>query len=340
MVMLRDVSNAGFALGLAALLALCGGGYGLAASAPQPDRAPLPDSKPALTAVEAAAAEKARRETVAAKQLFGSVSKAANMPPRSFGGYAGGCLAGAAELPVDGPSWQAMRLSRNRNWGHPVLVDFLQDLAKDAPGLGWNGLLIGDMAQPRGGPMLSGHASHQIGLDADIWLRPMPKKRFNSAERETVSAISMLKGPLNIKGADRRVHPQRWSDAHARLIRRSAQEPQVARIFVNPVIKRALCKFETGNRDWLRKVRPWWGHHYHFHVRMACPADSPQCKDQAPPPAGDGCGTELSNWLSDAKWVPQKPKPGAKPKPRKRKPQMRLANLPSACAMVLNAPVK
>ena len=74
------------------------------------------------------------------------------------------------------PTWQVMRLSRNRNWGHPKLVAFLERLAEKAKKVGWNGLLVGDMSQPRGGPMLTGHASHQVGLDADIWLTPMPDR--------------------------------------------------------------------------------------------------------------------------------------------------------------------
>src|SRR5690606_9570375 len=99
-----------------------------------------------------------------AKQLFGSVGVPAELLPRAVGSYAKGCLAGGAALPIDGPNWQVMRLSRNRNWGHPVLVDVLKRLAADVGRDGAGGLLIGDMAQPRGGPMMTGHASHQIGL--------------------------------------------------------------------------------------------------------------------------------------------------------------------------------
>ena len=96
-----------------------------------------------------------------------------------------GDLAGAEALPVDGPSWQVMRLNRNRNWGHPALIDYLEKLARDVPRInGWPGLLVGDMSQPRGGPMLTGHASHQIGLDADVWLTPMPKGRLDREQRK------------------------------------------------------------------------------------------------------------------------------------------------------------
>jgi len=273
-----------------------------------------------------------------AKNYFGNTDGPAPLKARAIGSYAKGCLAGGASLPPDGPTWQAMRLSRNRNWGHPELIDYLQDLAADAPKVGWNGLLVGDLAQPRGGPMLSGHASHQIGLDADIWLTEMPKQRLSREQREEISAISMLIGPLDVKGADRRVDPKKWTDTHARLIRRAASDKRVARIFVNPTIKKALCDFEKSrDRAWLRKIRPWWGHHYHFHVRLACPAGSAGCKDQNPPPPGDGCGQHLTYWLSDEPWVPKNPpKPGEKPKVVKKRP-MALAALPNECRKVLTA---
>ncbi|KZL22064.1 Penicillin-insensitive murein endopeptidase precursor [Pseudovibrio axinellae] len=297
---------------------------------------PLPDTKPEFSDADYSKAQlKLLEFPGAAKYHFGKKKTPSKQRSASFGGYAKGCVAGAVAIPENGENWQVMRLSRNRNWGHPVLVKFLKSLAADAPALGWNGLLVGDMSQPRGGPMLSGHASHQIGLDADIWLRQMPNYQFSSKQRETESAVSMLNGSLSRPGADRRVNPKRWTDAHAKLIRRAAQDKGVARIFVNPTIKQALCKFETGERKWLRKIRPWWGHHYHFHVRMACPAGSKECKNQAAPPAGDGCGKELSYWLSDVPWVPKKPKPGEKPTPRKPKPALSVSDLPQSCPAVL-----
>ncbi|GAB4519889.1 MAG: hypothetical protein Tsb0019_20580 [Roseibium sp.] len=341
--------------GLAALLFLS---VEALAAAPVPDSKPggpaEADAPPSLTMV-AGTPVPARKRAVPdgyvesrpklvlygdrpAKDYFGAAAGPAPLKARAIGSYAKGCLAGGAELPTDGPTWQAMRLSRNRNWGHPDLIAYLKDLASDAPKVGWNGLLVGDLAQPRGGPMLSGHASHQIGLDADIWLTEMPGRRLTAEEREQISAISMLKGPLDVKGADRRVDPRKWTDTHARLIRRAASDPRVARIFVNPTIKKALCEFETGrDRAWLRKVRPWWGHHYHFHVRLSCPAGSIGCKNQNPPPPGDGCGENLAYWLSDEPWVPKNPpKPGEKPKVVKKRP-MALAALPNDCRAVLTA---
>ncbi|HEY1261378.1 MAG TPA: penicillin-insensitive murein endopeptidase, partial [Stellaceae bacterium] len=129
-----------------------------------------------------AAEEAAHRKAVlarlppdAAQAVFGQERTAAPGPAEAIGAYGRGCLEGAVELPADGPGWEVMRPSRDRAWGHPALIAFIERVAPSLPAeAGWSGLLIGDMSQPRGGPMLTGHASHQIGLDADIWLTPMP----------------------------------------------------------------------------------------------------------------------------------------------------------------------
>ncbi|MBS1165203.1 MAG: mepA 2 [Proteobacteria bacterium] len=272
-----------------------------------------------LAAVLPAAAE------TPAKQLFGAVETPASLAARSIGTYARGCLAGAVLLPINGPTWQVMRLSRNRNWGNPALVSFLEHLAAKAPAAGWNGLLVGDMSQPRGGPMASGHASHEIGLDADIWLTPMPKREFSYDERERVSAVSML-APNTLT-----VDPKKFSDRQFNIIRLTAKQPEVERIFVNRAIKKALCEQTTGDRSWLSKVRPWWGHDFHFHVRIACPRNSPTCKPQTEPPSGDGCGAELQSWYAP----PPKPTKPSKPKPPP--PEITLKDLPPECSQVLVA---
>jgi penicillin-insensitive murein endopeptidase len=263
-----------------------------------------------------------------AKRLFGAQQQPANLKARAIGYYARGCLSGAANLPIDGPAWQVMRLSRNRNWGHPQLVALVERLAEEARANdGWNGLLVGDISQPRGGPMTSGHASHQIGLDADIWLTPMPDRILTREERENMSARLVVK---DHKQMDYGV----WTEAHARLIKRAAQYPQVARIFVHPPIKVELCRWATGDRSWLAKVRPYYGHNYHFHIRIKCPAGQPGCRDQwEPRPAdGTGCGKELAWWMSDEPWRPKKPIPNAPP-PK----QLKLADLPAECRAVLTA---
>ena len=90
-----------------------------------------------------------------AKQKFGGKSEASTQKPAPFGSYSKGCIAGAEQLPETGPTWQAMRLSRNRNWGHPQAIDFIQKLSLFAAKQpGWKGLYIGDISQPRGGPIV------------------------------------------------------------------------------------------------------------------------------------------------------------------------------------------
>ena len=262
-----------------------------------------------------------------AKELFGAARVASIQSSAAHGGYAKGCLAGAEQLPESGPTWQAMRLSRNRNWGHPETVAFIKRLSKKAASrIGWKGLYVGDMSQPRGGPMLTGHRSHQIGLDVDIWMLPPKRLDLNRNERENLSSISTRRE----RGA---YVNSSWTPQHMRILRDAARDPAVARIFVFPGAKVQMCNDATGDRRWLRKIRPWWGHHYHFHVRLACPKGARGCTDQAPPPPGDGCDAAES-WVRDI-LNPPPPDPNAPPpKPRR---EYLLADLPNQCAAVLNS---
>ena len=270
------------------------------------------------------------QDSTPAKELFGRVVTPTDTAPGSIGFYSRGCLTGAVALPVNGPAWQAMRLSRNRNWGMPSLVNYIERLATDARAKdGWPGLLIGDMSQPRGGPMPFGHSSHQIGLDVDIWFDPMPGRTLTPEERETISATSYIR-----KGTNVTLDRSKWTSAHTRLIKRAASYPEVERIFVNAGIKKQLCATAGSDRAWLRKVRPWYLHDDHFHVRLSCPPGMAGCKPQDPPPDGDGCGSNLSWWLSPAPYA----RPGKPAKPAKPKPPMTLAGLPGACRAVLSEP--
>ena len=263
-----------------------------------------------------------------AKQLFGAQALPTLGAPQSDGYYAKGCLAGGVALPEDGPTWQVMRLSRNRRWGHPNMINLLEKLSRDAHAkAGWNGLLVGDISQPRGGPMLTGHASHQVGLDADIWLTPMPKRRFSAEERETVEATSMLKGDTLF------VDPKKWTPSRTALLKTAASYPEVERIFVHPGIKKELCDTAQGDRRWLAKIRPYWGHYYHFHIRIKCQAGSANCKPQQATGSDDGCGKSLAWWFTDEPWK-KKPEPAKPVKPH----IMMVSELPKQCAAVLQAP--
>ena len=272
------------------------------------------------------AAAPARAET-AAKLLFGSAQSPAGGKGVAFGSYSKGCLNGAVQLPETGSRWQAMRLSRNRNWGTPELVAFLERFSADAARQpGWAGIYVGDLSQPRGGPMRTGHASHQIGLDADIWLLPPKSLKLSPRDRENISSIDLQRAG----GAYVNEH---WTRAHHEVIKAAAKDPAVARIFIFAGAKVQMCKDETGNRDWLRKVRPWWGHNTHFHVRLNCPKGMHGCVDQAAPAPGDGCA-EAQTWV-DGILNPPKPDPNA-PKPKPPRPLV-LADLPAQCANVLSA---
>jgi penicillin-insensitive murein endopeptidase len=259
----------------------------------------------------------------AARRLFSIPANPAQLPAEAIGAYGKGCVAGAMQLAPEGPGWQVMRLSRARNFGHPKLVAWIRTLAAGAQQDGWPDLLIGDIAQPRGGPMLTGHASHQLGLEVDIWLTPAPAQRhLTIEEREEMRATDMVQPDL----LD--VYPERFTPAHLALLRRAALMPDVDRIFVNAAIKRAACRGTTGARGWLRKLRPWPGHSYHFHVALNCP--NAGCADRNPIPPGEGCGKELAYWLREDVRFPKKPDTPSK--------ILKLNDLPKACRKVLAAP--
>lgn len=261
-----------------------------------------------------------------AKDLFGAKELPSAAVPQSIGFYSKGCFSGGVGLPLDGPTWQVMRPSRNRNWGHPALIALLERFSRDAVADGWNGLLVGDISQPRGGPMRTGHASHQVGLDADIWFMPMPSTPYSLAGREKIGAKSLIKSGTNYV-----LDQKRWDPVYARLLERAARYPEVERIFVNPGIKKKLCETVTGDRSWMSKVRPYWGHDEHFHVRIGCQAGSPDCKPQQRPDSGDGCDKSLAWWFTEEPWRPAK-----NPDAPKARDLMTMASLPKACQAVLD----
>lgn len=272
-----------------------------------------------------------------ANQLFGAADLPTSNRAMPYGSYAKGCADGLVELPETGPTWQAMRLSRNRNWGHPVMIDFLVDLSLAANQIGWPGLYIGDISQPRGGPMISGHASHQIGLDADIWMLPPRRLDLSRQEREDISSIP-------VRSADQRSVTENWTSAHHALLRAAASDTRVDRIFVAAAVKIEMCRAATrADRDWLQKIRPVAGHDTHFHVRLKCPKGARHCETQKPTVkelsnGGDGCDDTLMWWVSDD-YLNPKPDPNAKPAPRQRHPrEYTLADLPRQCRNVLSSP--
>lgn len=216
--------------------------------------------------------------------------------PEAIGDYSGGCVRGAQPLPLDGQGYQAMHPSRLRHFGHPDLLDFTVQLGKAAQAAQLTDVLVADLSQPRGGRASGGHASHQSGLDVDIWyIGPDKAGPLTDAQREQMKASSVLDGK---RGTIR----SKWAPRVTKLLQLTASDARVERVFVHPIIKRELCALPStataGERAWLGKLRPWFGHDDHFHVRLACPANSPDCTAQSAVSKGDGCGEELAWWFS------------------------------------------
>ncbi|WP_256091499.1 penicillin-insensitive murein endopeptidase [Candidatus Thiosymbion oneisti] len=244
-------------------------------------------------------------------------------PTAAIGSPANGCLAGARPLPATGTGFVSIRRHRNRYYGHPDTVRLVQDLGRALSKRTHELMMVGDLSQPRGGLMSSMHRSHQNGMDVDIWFRLAGSARSaNDRYPEGRHPGSMVTpGGFDLSGD--------WGEHQRFLLKASADHPRVDRIFVNPAIKRALCRSERGDRSWLRKLRPWWGHDAHFHVRLRCPKGSPRCKQQPPFPAGDGCDQSLAWWFSEEARTPSKqPKKKKKTRPP----------IPAACKVLLSKP--
>lgn len=209
---------------------------------------------------------------------------------QAVGGFANGCIIGAHPLPLNSPDYQVMRTDQRRYFGHPDLLAFIQRLSSQANQKALGTVLIGDMAMPAGGRFSSGHASHQSGLDVDIWLQ-LPRQRWSAQQLLKPQPIDL------VSGDGKQVVDRQWQPQIESLIKMAAQDSEVTRIFVNPAIKQRLCQDAGADRGWLHKVRPWFGHRAHMHVRLRCPAGSLECLDQDAPPVGDGCGAELASWF-------------------------------------------
>ncbi len=272
-----------------------------------------------------------------ANKLFGAKEAPSQQDPMPVGSYARGCGAGFVQLAETGPTWQAMRLSRGRNFGHPVLVGYLQDLSVAATEIGWAGLYIGDMSQPRGGPMTSGHASHQIGLDADVWMLPARRLDLSVQEREDISSAI-------VRSDDQKSVTAAWTRSHHALLRAAASDARVDRIFVAAAVKIEMCKIATAkDKKWLQKIRPVAGHEAHFHVRLKCPKGAKLCQTQTPTVSdlskgGNGCDDTLMYWVTDYLNPPKPTKKPKKPEKVEKGPrQFTMADLPKQCADVLQS---
>jgi penicillin-insensitive murein endopeptidase len=242
--------------------------------------------------------------------------------PESIGGYSAGCVRGAASLPLSGKGFEVMRPERARIFGHPSLIAFLTELGARVLARRAGLLRVGDLSQPRGGPAPTGHASHQTGLDVDVWYQLAP----GPWPRTPIAVVDLVKRRLT----------RAWSPRIARVLELVTADTRVDRVFVNPLVKSALCASAGPGeaRAWLHKIRPWWAHHEHFHVRLACPEGSPDCERQAPLPPGDGCN-EVAWWLD--------PKNERERTQQHHDYQSRIGSapvLPARCQQILDAPAE
>lgn len=243
-------------------------------------------------------------------------------PAKAIGQTSRGCIAGAVSLAKDGPGYRVMHLERRRYFGHPELVRMIEGLGQTTQRERLGIMHVGDLSQPRGGPTPFGHRSHQNGLDVDVWFALDPNYGAGSDTlRSNIRAPSLL----NDSGSG--LNRLLWENRHGRVLELAARFPRVDRIFVNPHIKRELCRATRGDRSWLRKIRPWWGHDDHFHARLACPPDSPECESQEPLPPGDGCDGSLDWWFRLSSTLPS---------PGPRTPRgIPISRMPGSCQTLL-----
>ncbi|MEY4768133.1 MAG: hypothetical protein RL637_772 [Pseudomonadota bacterium] len=258
-----------------------------------------------ITLVNAHAWEQAQQPSHSAAKVIGQVNN--------------GCIAGAIPLPLQGEGYAVVHLERHRHYGHPNLINVLQNLARSVAEQKLGLLHIGDLSQARGGPLPFGHRSHQSGIDADIWfnLEFIADSEIDANRAHWPQNSMLTHDHLQLNSE--------WTNKQQQLLKLTANISEIERIFVNPLIKKDLCEMVGEDRQWLHKIRPWYFHDDHFHLRLKCPEESPDCEPQLAIPNGDGCGEELQSWLNPAKTVnPSRP---IKAKPK----------LPAACENVWQA---
>lgn len=259
------------------------------------------------------------------------VQRPSSQVSASIGSYTNGCLSGAAEMPLRGEGFQLVRTGRDRHYGNPSTIQFLQEFARRVARNDLGRLQIGDMSMARGGPFNSGHRSHQMGLDIDIWYSQdwrAAQRPLSKWERDNISAVPLA------DERDHRLIEKNWDNRVPKILRLASEDPRVERIFVHPTIKRKMCDMAGRDNEWLRKIRPWWGHNYHFHVRLACPDGDKNCEPQNPV-RNDPCGEDLDWWFSDEFYaLLNGTAPQPKVPPKKREPEP----MPQLCEQVLSAP--
>lgn len=178
---------------------------------------------------------------------------------------------------------------KKRYYSTQAMASFLKKIGNFALTLNPdNKLVLSDVSIQRGGPILTngkmGHKGHQNGNDADISYLV----NDSSAVLTKIVNNSKLSHELKMK--------EQWA-----LMKAAYQTGQVAVIFMDPVIKHALCYEAKQEGDLknsadrgigyevLRRIYPLGGHANHFHVRIKCGAGDATCRDQNWKYADSGC---------------------------------------------------
>lgn len=222
------------------------------------------------------------------KEKWGSFRAPTLGPSESIGSYNAGCLSGAKTLSLHTKGLIQMRPSREKYYGHSRLLVFLKDLGENFYNNQNKLLLIGDLSQPRGGPTINGHASHQTGLDVDIWFDFVSK-------RSELTYMDLEHLPAAKYASANEL--KNWNKDHEQLLLLVVMDERVDRVFVTPPIKKFFC--QTGLEEkYLKKIRPWWGHKDHVHVRLSCSSKDVSCHSQDEIESTD-CGENLDWWFGD-----------------------------------------
>ncbi len=256
--------------------------------------------------------------------FFFSFSALAEGKSEAIGTHNNGCILYSAELNKNGEGYKLPRIERNHNYGHPEMIALLEDYSYRVKEMLGKDLLIADISKKNGGPIFMLHSSHQTGLDADIWFTLYDDKQNLSSQD-----MASIK-PLNMADEKLKSVSSYWGSNQEDIIKLFAQSEKVDRIFVNYNIKNYYCsKFR--NQDWQKKIRPWWGHNEHFHIRLKCPQGSEECISKGQEIKDDGCGNDLAWWFSDEAKQPKSKKEAE----AKLTEEQILERLPNRCKEIL-----
>jgi penicillin-insensitive murein DD-endopeptidase len=225
-----------------------------------------------------------------------------------YGSYSAGCIANAEKLPLSGFGYEVVNSYRNRHYAHTSLVQFIHRLSLWSESNKLGKVVVGDLAQPAGGPLAGDHLSHQIGLDADIRLHLLPPEQ-TIKNRNNFNSTDVTRCALkDKKDIQYTFFHDKWPLTSTQLLQKAAQDETVERIFVSAAIKKHLCEIFPDKPSWLKKIRPEWGHTSHFHVRLQCPPGMKNCEAQpaittdASDSTNVGCsGVDYQSWFKNTK---------------------------------------